>query len=71
MSIRKAQELSYVEWPNGEYRRVGENGVTDITLLDDGNGPSGPYDVIYISFSDAPQEVTPAHHCIKWAERPQ
>jgi hypothetical protein len=36
----------WTSWEQGY--EVGENGITDIVMLTDGNGPMGNYDVIYL-----------------------
>lgn len=61
-------KLKFVEQPDGALFRVGENFVTAITILKDGNGPMGQYDMIYLFRDDEKVAFAamPAHQCMFW-----
>ena len=62
-------KLKYVDQgDDGTYWRVGERQITDITMLENGNGPMGHYDMIYLYRNNAekPFAAMPAHQCSIW-----
>jgi len=51
--------------PHSEHYHIGAKGVSDILIVNDGNGQMGNYDRVHIHYDNGRHLISPAHFCIE------